>query len=249
MRLRNGGNMRVLPMAMLVIAALLSGMTATSCKDDSKIGTASVGTADIPTMMTRDVETLISDSGVTRYRITTPVWYVYDEVEEPYWKFPEGLNLDKFDNFFRTEATVRADSARYMKRTQVWRLDGNVSITNVMNEKFLTEQLFWDQRTHKLYSDSFIHIERTDRVLEGYGFESNEQLTNYTIKKVSGIFPASEFKARQGASPEDDAEVESVKTDAGAGEAESVTAADTATADTVRRPRRPRSGRTQVKAS
>ena len=116
MRLRNGGNMRVLPMAMLVIAVLLSGMTATSCKDDSKIGTASVGTADIPTMMTRDVETLISDSGVTRYRITTPVWYVYDEVEEPYWKFPEGLNLDKFDNFFRTEATVRADSARYMKR-------------------------------------------------------------------------------------------------------------------------------------
>ena len=65
-----------------------------------------------------------------------------------------------------------------------------------MNEKFLTQQLFWDQRTHKLYSDSFIHIERTDRVLEGYGFESNEQLTRYTIKKVSSIFPASEFKSK-----------------------------------------------------
>ena len=189
--------MRLLPAAALVAAAAMSTTVATSCKDDSSLDTADVDTSVvIPTMLTRDVETLISDSGVTRYRIVTPIWYVYDEVEEPYWRFPEGLNLNKYDNFFRTEATVRADSAIYLKRKQTWQLDGNVSISNVMNEKFLTQQLFWDQRTHKLYSDSFIHIERTDRVLEGYGFESNEQLTRYTIKKVSGIFPASEFKSK-----------------------------------------------------
>lgn len=189
--------MRLLPAAALMAAAAMSTTVTTSCKDDSSLDTADVDTSVvIPTMLTRDVETLISDSGVTRYRIVTPIWYVYDEVEEPYWRFPEGLNLDKYDNFFRTEATVRADSAIYLKRKQTWQLDGNVSISNVMSEKFLTQQLFWDQRTHKLYSDSFIHIERTDRVLEGYGFESNEQLTRYTIKKVSGIFPASEFKSK-----------------------------------------------------
>ena len=189
--------MRLLPAAALMAAAAMSTTVTTSCKDDSSLDTADVDTSVvIPTMLTRDVETLISDSGVTRYRIVTPIWYVYDEVEEPYWRFPEGLNLNKYDNFFRTEATVRADSAIYLKRKQTCQLDGNVSISNVMNEKFLTQQLFWDQRTHKLYSDSFIHIERTDRVLEGYGFESNEQLTRYTIKKVSGIFPASEFKSK-----------------------------------------------------
>lgn len=194
---RPSGHMRLLPAALLTAAAAMSTVVTTSCKDDAGLGTARMDTsALIPTMLTRDVETLISDSGVTRYRIVTPIWYVYDEVDEPYWRFPEGLNLDKYDNFFRTEATVRADSAIYYKRKQTWQLDGHVSISNVINEKFLTQQLFWDQRTHKLYSDSFIHIERTDRVLEGYGFESNEQLTRYTIKKVSGIFPASEFKGK-----------------------------------------------------
>ena len=188
--------MRLLPVAVMAAAAAMSAVVTTSCKEESKLATANIDSVDIPTMLTRDVETLISDSGVTRYRIVTPIWYVYDEVDEPYWKFPEGLNLDKYDNFFRTEATVRADSARYFKNKQIWRLDGNVSISNVMNEKFLTQQLFWDQRSHKLYSDSFIHIERSDRVLEGYGFESNEQLTRYNIKKVSGIFPASDFKNR-----------------------------------------------------
>ena len=33
----------------------------------------------VPTMITRDVVTMISDSGITRYRITTPLWLVYDE--------------------------------------------------------------------------------------------------------------------------------------------------------------------------
>lgn len=105
--------MRLLPAAALMAAAAMSTTVTTSCKDDSSLDTADVDTSVvIPTMLTRDVETLISDSGVTRYRIVTPIWYVYDEVEEPYWRFPEGLNLNKYDNFFRTEATVRADSAR-----------------------------------------------------------------------------------------------------------------------------------------
>lgn len=203
---RAWGMMRALPLGALVSAAALSAVVTTSCKDDSKIETADVNASiDIPTMLTRDVETLISDSGVTRYRIVTPIWYVFDEADEPYWRFPEGLNLYKFDDFFRNEATVRADSAIYLKNKQLWRLDGNVSISNVMNEKFLTQQLFWDQRGKKLYSDSFIHIERTDRVLEGYGFESNEQMTRYSIKKVSGIFPASEFKRKD--APEEDVDV------------------------------------------
>ena len=28
----------------------------------------------------------------------------------------------------------------------------------------------------KIYSDSFIHIERSDRIIEGLGFDSNEKL-------------------------------------------------------------------------
>lgn len=147
-----------------------------------------------PTMITRPVTTLISDSGITRYRITAPVWYVYDEASEPRWNFPEGMNMEKFDNFFRQEATVRCDSATYLTRKQLWKLDGYVHIENVAGEQFLTQQLFWNQRTHKIYSDSFIHILRADRVIEGYGFESDEQMEHYRVRQVQGIFPVSQFQ-------------------------------------------------------
>jgi len=189
--------MRLLP---LVAASMIAatGLITSGCKDDNPVSTSDIDASHTPTMLTRNVETLISDSGVTRFRIVTPIWYVYDEADEPYWRFPEGLKLDKYDLFFRKEASVESDSATYLKNKQIWRLDGHVNITNVMNEKFLTNQLFWDQRQHKLYSDSFIHIERPDKVLEGYGFDSNEQLTRYSIRNVSGIFPANSFQPGSG---------------------------------------------------
>jgi hypothetical protein len=67
---------------------------------------------------------------------------------------------------------------------------------NVAGDKFLTQQLYWDQTRRKLYSDSFIHIERSDRIIEGYGFESNDALTEYTIRKPSGIFPTGDFYSK-----------------------------------------------------
>ncbi len=174
------------------------------------MGVADVDAAVFPTMVTRDVETLISDSGITRFRITTPVWFVYDEVGEPYWRFPEGLYLEKFDDIFRKEATIRSDSAIYFKNKQLWRLDGNVDISNVANERFLTQQLYWDQRAHKVYSDSFIHIERADKVIEGYGFESNEQMSRYSISNVAGIFPAAAFTGGDRAARNDNADTVAV---------------------------------------
>ncbi|MCM1483742.1 MAG: LPS export ABC transporter periplasmic protein LptC [Muribaculaceae bacterium] len=188
--------MRLLPVA----AALFMAMSAvTSCKEDKQpLLSGNTDPETFPTMKTLNVSTLISDSGVTRYKITSPIWYMFDQAKTPVWKFPKGLHLEKYDDFFRIEATVECDSATYFKNQQIWRLDGYVRIANVANEKFLTPQLFWDQRGQKIYSDSFIHIEKTDRIIEGYGFESNDKLTNYKVLNVSGIFPVDRFRNNNG---------------------------------------------------
>lgn len=164
-----------------------------SCKDDGKIGVASrINVKTMPSMQTVNVSTLISDSGITQYKIVSPLWNVYDEVDTPYWSFPKGIYLQKFDRKFNVIASVAADSAKFFTPQKLWRLDGNVEMTKVPGELFLTQQLFWDQRRNQIYSDSFIHIETPDRMLEGLGFESNDRLTNYTIKHPTGIFPVDE---------------------------------------------------------
>lgn len=169
----------------------------TSCGgDEAPTVTMVIDPENTPTMLTHDVSTLISDSGITRYHIEAPIWYVYSEAEVPRWTFTEGLFLEKYDDELKREATIECDSATYFERQRIWRLDGNVKIMNVAQERFLTQQLFWDQRKQKVYSDSFIHIERQDRIIEGYGFTSDDRLTDYEVKSVSGIFPVSQFVGR-----------------------------------------------------
>lgn len=184
--------MRVLP---LLAVSLAMVMNLFACKEkEQEMMKGNFNPEHFATMTTTDVSTMISDSGVVRYKIESPLWLVFDQAKEPRWDFPKGIHLEKYNDMFRVEAEVRCDSARYFQNRQLWRLDGYVEITNIAGEKFLTPQLFWDQRQQKLYSDSFIHIERQGRVIEGYGFNSNERLTQYEVRKVMGMFPASDFK-------------------------------------------------------
>ena len=168
--------------------AVTVGMS--GCKEDGKLGVATrIDPARMPSMSTVNVATLISDSGITQYKIVSPLWNVYDEVDTPYWSFPKGIYLQKFDPDFNVIASVAADSAKFFRLQNLWRLDGNVELTKVPGELFLTQQLFWDQRRNRLYSDSFIHIETPERMLEGHGFVSNDRLTKYSIIRPTGIFP------------------------------------------------------------
>lgn len=177
---------------------IISGILLTafiSCKEERKIDVLEgIDLKTIPTMKTENVYTLISDSGITQYRIKSPIWYVYDEIDTPIWRFPRGLFLEKFDKKFKVISSVACDSATYFKRSQLWKLDGNVEMHNDQKDLFLTQQLFWDQRDRKVYSDSFIHIERADRIIEGLGFTSNDKLTIYNIHRPTGIFPIDKEK-------------------------------------------------------
>lgn len=184
--------MRVLPLLVLTLIAV--GILAACDEEKKEVISGKTDPETTPTMTTTDVSTLISDSGITRYSITTPLWLMYEEAAEPKWKFPDGLHLEKFDAKLKPEASIDCDSAIYHKDRQLWQLDGYVNIRNTLGEKFLTNQLFWNQRQQKIYSDSFIHIERDGKIIEGYGFESNEQMTRYHVLRVAGIFPADKFK-------------------------------------------------------
>ncbi len=173
------------------------------CKQELKeVVTKNTDPEAVPTVISRDVKTLISDSGITQYRITSKIWYIFQEAKQPFWKFPNGLYVEKFDSVFNIEASIKCDSATYFKDIKLWRLDGHVTIQNVHKELILTQQLFWDQRQQKVYSDSFIHIEKSDRIIEGYGFVSNERMTTYQLSRPSGIFPAPE-KQRNMDAPSD----------------------------------------------
>ena len=146
----------------------------------------------VPIMVTRDVSTYVSDSGVVRYKIITEEWKVFDRLDPSRWTFEKGIYLEKFDNKLAIEAVITADTAYYYDKKELWELRGNVHIENEQDEQFDTQLLFWDQKAKRVYSDQYIRIRQQKRVITGTGFTSNQELTNYTIKQTQGIFPIKE---------------------------------------------------------
>ena len=142
----------------------------------------------LPTMQSLGVTTLISDSGITRYKIVTEEWNIFDKKTTPHWAFEKGIYLEKFDTLLRIDASILADTAYYYEKKKLWELRSNVKILSLQGDKFETQQLFWDEKNKKIYSDKYIRIEQADKAITGYGFEANQELTEYEIKNSTGVF-------------------------------------------------------------
>lgn len=139
-----------------------------------------------------DVTTIISDSGVVRYRIKAQTWKVYDKADTPYWEFPDGIYLEKFNMQMEPDASIKSDYAFYNEPAQRWTLRGHVHAMNLDGEQFETPLLYWDQKSESIYSDSSIVITREASIIKGVGFRSNQELTKYTILRPTGVFPITE---------------------------------------------------------
>lgn len=182
--------LRILPFSVMGLMAAVTLMT--GCREEDPVTTVSNQGAT-PTMVTVGVDTYVSDSGYIKYHAVTDVWEMYDDTAQPYWRFPKPLLIDIMTPDMKPDAHIECDSAIYQTGKQLFRFDGDVTAINVMRDSFLTEQLYWDQRAKEFYTDSFIHIVKSDRILEGYGFRSNERMTQYTILRPTAILPASAF--------------------------------------------------------
>lgn len=176
--------------AATVILAVVSSFFCFSCKDNGKqYGEAITSRDSVSVMTTRGVDMYISENGIIRYHVIAEEWKVYDKMKPPFYSMEKGVHLDILDSLFQVESSLVADTAYYMNETEVWELRKNVHAENVKKEKFDTNLLFVNNKTNRMYSDSLIRIEQDKQIIVGHGFESNSDLTQYSIRKTEGVFP------------------------------------------------------------
>jgi LPS export ABC transporter protein LptC len=143
---------------------------------------------DTPTLMLTNLETSILDSGVLRYKFITEELLDFDKKEPPYYDFPQGLHVIMVTKTGQIEAEIKSNWAKNLKNQKLWELKNNVVATNQKGDVLTTEQLFWDENKQLIYSDLYTKITTKTEILTGIGFESNQNLTEYTFRKPQGIF-------------------------------------------------------------
>lgn len=189
-----------------VVVVMLLFFSAACSKEKQEIVPVVFNPETSYTMRTTDVSTLISDSGVTRYKMQAKEWLVFGKAKEPYQYFPQGMYIEKFDTLFNVEFSARADTAYFFEKQELWKAIGNVSVINAEGEHFETSLLYWDQKGKRIYSDKYMRIEQKNQVITGIGFESDEAMNKYKIFHSTGIFPVKD-------TPRDTARVNTVQAD------------------------------------
>ena len=145
-------------------------------------------------MVSYGVNTLISDSGVIKYRIVTERWDVNTVKNPPRWTFEKGIFMEQFDPQFHIEGYIQADTAWYYDQQKLWELRGRVYIRNVNGLVFRSEELFWDGIKHEFYSHKFSRVVTPERTMEGTFFRSDEHMTHYEVTNSVGSFQASDME-------------------------------------------------------
>jgi len=138
----------------------------------------------------KNVELLYSDSAILKVKVFGKTLIRHIDRQVPYDEFPDGIRVEFYDEYGRVSSWMNANYAIRYEKTRIVIAEQSVELFNRQNEKLETSQLIWDEDLQKLYTEKFVHITKPlkNEVIEGFGFEANEDFSHFKIKR--------EFSAR-----------------------------------------------------
>lgn len=171
---------------LIVFGGLLLLLTA--CENDQKEVEELSKQFETAVETVKNVSILYSEKGHVKIRLNAPELLRY-KTEKPYTEFTKGISLDFFDDSLHTTGKLTANYAIRQERDQMTTLKDHIVWDNALkNERLETEELIWNEKTHKIYSDKYVKITTDDESITGEGFEANQDFSHYKIRKITGTF-------------------------------------------------------------
>lgn len=166
----------------LLLLVLLASCTKFSNKELRSRGRDTVQAKEVA----EQVDISYTDSGKLKAKLHTPVMVGIKQSAEPYVEMPRGVKGEFFDDSGGIESFLSSEYAISYTKAKKVLLRRNVEVMNVKGEKLNTEELHWDQRSGKIFTDKFVKITTADQIIMGDGMTANQTFTHWVINKVRG---------------------------------------------------------------
>ncbi len=166
-------------------------VTLFSCQTNPHKAEALLKELEEPVVSSEEVEWLYTVKGEAVYKLISPKVYRYIGQTE-YIEFPLGIEVYSFNNSGEQKSFMKSDYAIKHLDNKIIEAKGRVFLQNSIGEKLETEQIFWDEKREKIYTEEVVKITKKGQLIIGEGFQSNTLFSNYTIKKSRGIITLDE---------------------------------------------------------
>jgi len=165
----------------LCVVAFLNSCTETKLKP--RIDN-SVSSEELPDQESRNAKITFTEEGKLKAILYADVIKVLSNKSE---KHLEVVKINFFDENEKQSTTLTSRIGRIDDRTQDMYAIGDVVAVSDSGITLTTEELTWVNKTQKIITDKFVKIKSDKEIIEGYGFESDQNLQNYTIFNITYV--------------------------------------------------------------
>jgi LPS export ABC transporter protein LptC len=166
---------------------LISVLLASACTDLSNEELRKRSRDTIQAKETAEqVEITYTDSGLLKARLQAPLMIAVKQAKEPYMEMPKGLKGTFYGNDGAVESYLSSEYAISYNESKKVILRRNVEVLNVKGERLNTEELHWDQKSGRIYTDKFVQITTAGQIIMGDGMTANQTFTEWEINRYRG---------------------------------------------------------------
>lgn len=138
----------------------------------------------------QNVHIRYSDSAEIRIRIQAPEMIRYIESGKLKEEFTKGFLAYFYNDRNIISNTLSSNYALRVHAEGKTYMKDSVVFTSAGGELLKTAELVWNETTGRLSTDKFVRIIRKDEILQGYGFETDQNFREGTIKSIDAIIPS-----------------------------------------------------------
>ena len=134
----------------------------------------------------KNLKVIYSERGKVRAVLQSPKVLNFIEGENPYQEFPIGSQVRFLEKEDSTICTLQAKYGIKYTRKKITEIRDSVKLQSSDGKTMTTEELFWDENKKMYYSDKTVKVVTPDEEINGIGFTSREDFTQYKVMQVTG---------------------------------------------------------------
>jgi LPS export ABC transporter protein LptC len=117
----------------------------------------------------------------------------YTDRDQSEQEFPDGVLVDFMNRDMQVTSTLTAKLGIREQDKGLITMRDSVVLRTVDNEVLETEELIWDERTGRAYTDKFVKVTKPGEVMYGFGLEANEDFSYWKILVPKGRIKTDKF--------------------------------------------------------
>ena len=158
-----------------------------SCKNDLKKIHQTIDRSMLNTERADSVTIIYSKEGITKAQLFAKTFNHVQDAKPPYIEMKNGIKVLFYNDSMNLQSTLLAKYGRYFEQSGNVLVRDSVVVYNIKKEQLNTEELIWNEKLQKFYTDKFVKITTPTQIIYGNGLESNQNFSDYTILKMKGI--------------------------------------------------------------